>query len=105
MSLNDAVWIVYEAVNENSENPGIIEFGISRGESISDLFIAPDDHPIDTTTVLVYLNSEIQSIAPDENGGDFYIEHSKIITTKDIPAGSSLAVAFLTDMSTYFSEE
>lgn len=105
MALNDAVWIVYKLGNENSENPGITEFLISEGESINDLFIMPDDHPIDTTTVLVYLDSEIQRVSSAANGGDFYIDGSDIVTNKDIPAGSSLAVAFLTDMSTYFSDE
>mgnify|MGYP003647164499 CR=1 FL=1 len=104
MSLNDAVWLIYKVGNENSENPGLTEHTISMGESINDLFIIPDDHPIDVTTVLVYFNAEVQRVAPTHNDGDFYIKNSEIIANKDIPAGSSLAIAFLTDMSTYFGE-
>ena len=106
MSLNDGVWIIYKAVNESSENPGIIEFAISKGESINDLFVAPDDNPIDTSTIMVYVDSDLCSVSPNKGASsDFYIEDSNIVSNKEIPPGSSLAIAYLTDMSTYFKEE
>ena len=105
MSLKDAAWIVYKAYDPASDVRGVIEYSISEGESISDLFIISDEYPLHVRTTMIYKDGNLQTLTNTESEGDFYLEDGRIIANYDIPGGSTLAIAILTDISTYFSDE
>jgi hypothetical protein len=54
---------------------------------------------------MIYKDGNLQTLTNTESDGDFYLEDGRIIANYDIPGGSTLAIAILTDVSTYFSDE